>query len=512
MSNARKTILIVEDLRIVAKDLQRMLTSLGYDVPRTAASAEAALQAAGEHPPDLILMDIRLHGGVDGIEAARLLRERFDVPIVYLTAHADDAIVSRARLTEPYGYLVKPVKPDELRSAIEVALYKHEMHARLELADRMASLGAMAAGVCHEINNPLTFVLGNLEIALHQVARCKDPGLRAELTRLLDTCLKGSQRVSQIVADLRTFSRPAAHGPGLVELREVLAWAVQVTTPTTRERARVINQVEPVPAVLADETRLGQVFVNLIINAAHAIPEGSPARNEIRLHAYTDETGWAVIDVSDTGSGMSPEVLRRIFEPFFTTKRTSAGTGLGLSICHGIVVSLGGEIQVTSSPERGSRFRVRLPPAPPGAGMSATKREPTNAAPREPSGRILVVDDEAFIRALSVDVLREDGHDVLECETAEEALTALRAGERPDVILTDLMMPGMDGVAFFETLTRDLPALAARTVFISGGACSTRTTEFLRTTSAPCLEKPFTAAQLREQVERVLRQRQVLDN
>jgi signal transduction histidine kinase len=174
--------------------------------------------------------------------------------------------------------------------------------------------------------------------------------------------LTGSHRVSEIVRDLKTFSRGDEERRGPVDVHAVLDLCASMARSEIRHRARLVREYGSLPPVQANETRLGQVFLNLIVNAAQAIPEGSDVKDhEIRVTTWRDETGWAVIAVKDTGSGISPENLGRLFSPFFTTKPAGVGTGLGLSICHGIITGMGGRITVESELGRGTVFRVFLP-------------------------------------------------------------------------------------------------------------------------------------------------------
>jgi len=238
---------------------------------------------------------------------------------------------------------------------------------RLVHAEKMAAVGTLAAGVGHEINNPLAFIISNLNFASEEVreaSRQEGKGERwGEVEQALGEALQGADRVRRIVQDLRTFSRLAPTHRGRVELHAVLDSALSVADGQIRPRARVVKDYGAVPPVLVDEKRLGQVFLNLLMNAAQAIPEGHPQANELRVTTRQDERGRAVVSVRDTGTGITPEVLPRIFEPFFTTKPVGVGTGLGLSICHTYVQAMGGEIRVQSELGHGATFEVVLPPA-----------------------------------------------------------------------------------------------------------------------------------------------------
>jgi two-component system, NtrC family, sensor kinase len=226
-------------------------------------------------------------------------------------------------------------------------------------------VGTLAAGVAHEINNPLAFVLSNLSFLKEEcqlLARDIPRERLREMEDVLRETRQGAERVRHIVRDLRTLSRDEGEHLSEVDVCEVIESSLGLVRNELRHRARVVKDLEPVPKVRASEGRLGQVLLNLLINALHALPSGMPNQNEVRVRVRA-LSGQVVIEVRDTGCGISPEVRDRIFDPFFTTKPVGMGTGLGLSICHGIVTSLGGEISVESELGRGSTFRIALPVA-----------------------------------------------------------------------------------------------------------------------------------------------------
>ena len=256
---------------------------------------------------------------------------------------------------------------------------RKQMQARLLLADRLASVGTLAAGVAHEINNPLAFVLSNLGFLEEECQMLRDELPRERLNEMEDVLREtkqGAERVRHIVRDLRTLSRDEGEQLCDVDVRGVIESSLGLVRHELRHRARLEKELEPVPLVRASEGRLGQVLLNLLINAAHAIPDGRPGENEVRVRLRAI-AGRVVIEVKDTGSGISSEVRNRIFDPFFTTKPVGQGTGLGLSICHGIVTSMGGDITVESEVGRGSTFRITLPIAQSSPGDT----EPGDAVP-----------------------------------------------------------------------------------------------------------------------------------
>ena len=236
---------------------------------------------------------------------------------------------------------------------------RNELRTRLLLADRLASMGVLAAGVAHEINNPLTFIMGNLAYLAGELEGATDEPSR-EMLQVVDEAQQGAERVCRIVRELRVFARGDDDSIGPMDVRETLDQAIVMAQNEIRHKARLVKSYEDIPLIHANAGKLGQVFLNLLVNAAHALPSGSAAYNEIRVRCFQAEDD-VLVEVEDTGPGISHELIERIFEPFFTTKPIGEGTGLGLAICHGIVTGLGGTIDVTSEPGVGSTFRVTMP-------------------------------------------------------------------------------------------------------------------------------------------------------
>jgi signal transduction histidine kinase len=608
------TVLIVEDEPIVAKDLQQMLRGVGYDAFAIASSADEAIRRASERCPDLVLMDIRIKGARDGIQTAEILRNQFGVSIVYLTAYADDATIERAARTEPYGYLLKPVKPAELRSVLEIALYKRKvdkslrdrerwfaaalravhdavvtvdlagkvsylnpaaeallgcsanevigkaasevlaladresivpestklqggatsggsdtaqvmvlrnfaesrrLQRQLELSDRLNSLGTMAAGTAHELNNPLTVIMVNSGMIGEELRQLRaimnstpgsEPfrGRMATIETSLGDLQAAASRMVRIVGDLRAFARPKEDGPERIDLRRCIEWSIRATAHEFHHRAQVRTKIAPAPEVIGEASRIEQVLVNLLVNAAHAISPGNADANEVRVALRAAEDGRALMEVSDSGEGIAPDVMQRIFEPFFTTKVPGVGTGLGLPICKGIVNAMGGEISVSSKPGAGTTISVLLNPAPPVE--RATESDAPLAQATVIHGRILIIDDEVtLLRALRT-ILEGDGHEVVGVDNAHDALELLARGEAFDLVLSDVMMPMMTGVEFYEQLRAHQPSLASKVVFMTGGAITPKVEEFLNSVLNARLEKPFKIAQLEAAVQHGLRQ------
>ncbi|MEW5774969.1 MAG: ATP-binding protein [Thermodesulfobacteriota bacterium] len=369
MSSA--SILVVEDEPLIAQDLIRSLDILGYAVAGAVPTGEEAVEAARRLRPDLVLMDIMLAGEMDGARAAALIREQQDLPVIFITAYTDDATLDRVKSAAPYGYLVKPFDRTLLRVAIETALSRRETEARLAESERrlaharkMEAVGVLAGGLAHDFNNILSAIIGYSEMALGKLPDA-DP-----VRRMVNRIHVAGLRARNLVELLLAFSRPGTgEAKGRADLAEVAAEALQLLAPSLDAavdlRADLGQGRFP---VAADPTRLHQVVMNLLTNAAEAVRGGGRlsvtlARESGNGGAAGGGADWVRLEVADTGPGMEAEVLERIFDPFFTTKRPGQGTGMGLAVVHGVVRSLGGRVDVDSSPGQGARFTVRLPAA-----------------------------------------------------------------------------------------------------------------------------------------------------
>ena len=378
---------------------------------------------------------------------------------------------------------------------------KRKLQAQLMVADRMASVGLLAAGVAHEINNPLSAAIANLDLALRDASGLSVASdAAAELCAELEDAREAAERVRAIVLDLKIFSRSKDEELHPVDVLRVLESSARIAWNEIRLRARLVKRFEAIPPVHANEARLGQLFLNLIVNAAQAIPEGRADENEIVLVARTAPDGRVSIEIRDTGVGMPPNIVKQLFTPFFTTKPIGVGTGLGLSICHRIVSAVGGEITVESEVGKGTTFRVHLP----------ASSEPLPEAPvvshipaSAKRARVLVVDDEDMVRAAIRRALSRH-HEVSATSSAIEALELLNAGERFDLILCDLMMPHMTGMDLHAELARTLPDQACRMVFLTGGAFTEVARQFLEQTENRWLEKPFDLDALRTLADRAV--------
>ena len=637
------TVLVVEDEMLVAHALAALLRTNGHDVTACVTSGEAAVASVESRPPDLVLMDIHLQGAVDGIEAARRIRARGDIPIVFLTAYADRDHLERAKLSGPHAYLLKPYADRELLTTIEVVANKHRLEAevrtreqwlsttlrsigdgviavtpelrveflnavaeqltgwrsdeakgrpvdevlplfseatrqrvrlpiadairdrsvlhtgvgragvillprdgaerliedsvapiidgdralggvvvfrdvteqrfiesRLALAERVSSLVTVTAGLGHEINNPLSATYANLDLVresvlpqlrdqLERVAHA-DPGtLReaaaaamascGELADMMDDAMFGASRIRDIVGILSSFARPGQDRE-LVSLIDVIDSARKLAANELSLRGSVITDFRAAPLVLGHAGQLCQVVTQLLLNAAQSMDHlSTPGAIRIVVDVVEDR---AVVEVSDLGRGIPPEIMVRIFEPFFTTKPVGLARGLGLAIVQALVSAHHGEVTVSSRVGSGTTVRVLLPRIEPardarsGAALTVSTRR----------GRILLVDDEPVVlRALRRFIVRF--HDVDIATSGAEALARI-AADTYDLIISDLMMPGMTGAELHHALHERAPDLANQMLFTTGGAFTKETRDFVIEMGERVLAKPMTPEELHE--------------
>jgi signal transduction histidine kinase len=497
-ANRPLRVLIVEDnpddYTLLVKELLRG----GYEpLHRRVENREDMLAALAESSWDIVLTDWSLPR-FSALEALRVVREtNDDLPCIIVSGTIGDEIAVEALRNGARDFVVKDrmarLVPAITRELREVALRQERkrIQEQLVISDRMVSIGMLAAGVAHEINNPLAVVLSNIELAVSELETLQGSSDVTSIIEEMTDANAAAQRIRDIVRDLKLFSRASDDASGPVDVHRVLESTLRMAWNEIRHRARLRRELQSVPFVEANESRLGQVFLNLVINAAQSLPDGHADQNEIVIATRVGEDGRVVVEIRDTGSGMSPEVKKRLFTPFFTTKPIGVGTGLGLSIVHRIVTALGGELGVDSELGRGTTFRVHLP-------VSARRPEPSiparTIAPVR-RGRILIVDDErlvanAFSRALRME------HDVVVRNRGREVLEMLEAGERFDAIVCDLMMPEMTGIQLYEAVTKLAPEQAKAMIFVSGGAFTSEARVFLDRVANPRLEKPFRLATL----------------
>ena len=511
LPRTRLRVLHVEDSEDDSALIMRELRKGGFEASWERVDTQAAFKNALRTKDwDVIISDYALprYNGLTALADTREVGK--DIPFILVSGTIGEAVAVNAMRAGAQDYVLKDslgrlplavgreVREAELRAA------QRKMSEQLAISERMASAGMLAAGVAHEINNPLAVIMVNLDLMtglLGQIA----PDVRAGVVRGLEGRLKeideplrdareAVERVRGIVRDVKLFSRSQDEERSAVDVRSVIESSIRMAWNEIRHRAQLIKEYGDVPMVDSNEARLGQILLNLLVNAAQAMPEGNADRNQIRVLTKTARSGRVVIEVRDTGVGIPKEILSRIFDPFFTTKPVGVGTGLGLSLCHRMVSDLGGEISVESEVGKGTTFRVTLPVA------TGEPRARIPSRPAEEPGRrarVLVVDDEAAIgRALARSLGRY--HDVVTVTSGKEALARIASGERFDTILSDLMMPEVTGMEIYEELSQAAPDQAKRIIFMTGGTFTDRAREFLDNVPNARLEKPFEVANVLE--------------
>ena len=617
---------IVEDEFIVALDIKGFLERSGYSIAGMYSSGEDLLREFAQISPDIVLMDIKIRGEIDGVETARLVYERFRVPVVLLTAFADDETIARAKITQPFGYIIKPFDERELKTAIEIALYRASMERRLResearyrnlfyegisanfladreglvteankafriligigteaplpaldalvpdraalsafldmvasgrklelaelpfrsldgrdlivlanavlvydsegaisgmqgelidaterrkleerlfLAQKMEASGKLAGGIAHDFNNILTAIIGYSNLLADELpegapARNDVEGIR-----------KAADRASNLTRRLLAFSRRQPFSPRPLDLNAGVQDVERLLRRILPENVILTLRLFPTATtIIADPAQIEQILLNLAFNAKDAMSSGgelviSTSSESLRspravgLDTLAPGT-YAVLCVADTGTGIAAEIIDKVFEPFFTTKPREQGTGLGLSTVYGIARQLGGAVDVASKLGEGTRFCVWLPYAAPVDNRDEAKPDET-IWPQAPAAEILFVDDDEAVRSLASRILVKGGHRVLTAANAGEALLIAESyGPSIDLLVTDTVMPFMDGRSLARRLSSTLPALCV--LFISGHTSP----ETEKEGAGHFLAKPFSEAELIQAVSAAL--------
>jgi signal transduction histidine kinase len=540
MDRARVRLLLidgVEDDDSLVRQRLSHIAPFSFDL-EVAGTIELGILMLARHEHDICLLDFDLIAD-QGLDLAALLRgPGAEIPMVLLRGDAPLDIeptgtldfIDKADMKTPLFERViryaidrcramSALKQTEmrLRALIErtpeaSVIQDRTAQARLMLSDRLSSVGTLAAGISHEINNPLAYVLSNVSFAKDELSRLADEvatapsanieSMRGKLSQVMDALVdanQGAERVQSIVRDLRSFSRAEEDRRGPVDVHRVLEVAITVARSEVRRRAQLVTEYQPdLPEIDANEGRLAQVFINVLLNAAHAIPEGNPRDEWVRIITREGDQRRVVVEITDTGVGMAADVRARAFDPFFTTKPIGVGTGLGLFVCHSIVSSIGGIIAVDSAPGRGSTFRIEFP----SRASQAMQAAPMVRSTPPRRGTLLIVDDEPLVCSSLKRSLTRD-YEVKTVHSARAALDLIEGGEQFDLILCDLMMPEMSGMDLYYELGRRHSVARDRMVFFTGGAFTARAREFLNAVPNARLEKPADIGQIRA----LLRQR-----
>ncbi|WP_428267898.1 hybrid sensor histidine kinase/response regulator [Haliangium sp.] len=434
-----------------------------------------------------------------------------------------DGAVAKVQAGEVWtGRMVSCTKSDENR-ALEVTIspmrdeagevtgfvtVKRDMGERETLqrqlmeSERLSTVGQLVAGIAHEINNPLSLILADADFLREQVEKLGvgvQDSVRTDLQASITEIQQGVEHIRGVVRDLGAFARSPEESAGPVDVRAVIDSTLSLLGNEIRHRARLVRRYGEVPPTWAKRSRLGQVFLNLILNAVQAIPVGAAQHHQIRVVTRVTRAGLILVEISDTGAGIPPEVLPRLFDPFFATRVLDQDVGLRIAVSHSIVTSMGGDLAVHSIPDHGTTFIVSLPVSKAREERPDTEKHAVDADGR--GRRVLVIDDEPAVLRVIRRMLKD--YDVTTCLGGQEALDHLLHGNF-DLVLCDLMMPEYTGMDLYERTSTERPDMVERFLFVTGGAFTRQTETFLRKVSKEALGKPFTTAQLRQAVSKRL--------
>lgn len=482
-------VLLVED-NVGDAELVRVLLRgaplLDVEVEVEQTLRDALTRLTKEGPElDVILTDLNLPDS-DGMRTLRkLLKTECEAPVVVFTG-GDPALGQHAIREGAQDFVRKGSDGDTLARVLRFAVLRAdhqrtvvEYERRLIHSDRLAALGQLAAGVSHEINNPASYIGTNLDQLRELVVRIRAGDLRGEALKaaademitMIDDSREGFRHIKAITRDLRSFARVSRDAVELTDVNEAVRSAVNLTGVQLRHVARLELDLDDISPIPAERAKIVQIFVNLLINAAQAIAEQGTRGHRIGVRSRREEEA-IVVEVSDDGPGIPPEVCGRIFEPFYTTKPADRGTGLGLAVCRDCVEVHHGTIEVESEPGQGTTFRVTLP-LDTGLQVASVPSPRATGAFSPERARVLLVDDDRMVRR---SLKRSLAHhcDVVEAQGGADAIQMLAEDDAFDVVLCDLMMPDVDGAEVLAWLEAERPSLVPRVIFISGGAFTAR--------------------------------------
>jgi signal transduction histidine kinase len=523
---ARDRILVVEDDDVVREAMAPLLEEQGYEVSAVENGREALRRLQTAHLPDLIVLDLRMPV-MNGWEFRTIQKDDpllGHIPIVAVSA--DDS--AQAAAISADAFLRKPIDTEELLTTVRGLLRENKQSTSARLPDTsvpdiewIASLGRLAANIGHEINNPLAIVTLNLTHSLEALrptmrspraflSKSPLPEVDIELddlkarvldvTEMLKDCQIGGERIRDIVRSLQSLSHEDEEARLILDVHELIEQSVSQAWNQIRPRARVIRCFGRVPSLRGNSGTLGRVFLNLLVNAAQSIPEGHPERNEIRVSTYVcpgEDRAELVVEIRDSGEGITPEIVPKVFEPFFTTKVTGKSAGLGLSVSLQTVSDHGGRMTLESTPGKGTVFRVFLPvaesPALPRTVVASTGRTERSR------GRILIIDNEPVVGRIIASELKSE-HDVVVVLSVSEGVARLEHGETFDLVLCDIDMPGLGGPDLHAAIAERWPDLLTGLVFMTDDDTTSENLGFMDRLHMWTVPKPLKIERLKELV------------
>ena len=497
MKTANIRVLLVEDDEddyVLIKDLLSEIPGKKFDLEWT-NDYDTGIDAIEAKRHDVCLLDYRL-GERSGLDLLRqALVNECMIPVIVLTGQDDQTVDLEAMRIGASDYLVKgQIDSTMLDRSIRYAISHKEMECHILESSRLASIGKLAAGMAHEINNPLTIVLG-----LSQLLMAKN--LPESISQDLTIISSEAQRAAKIVKNLLLFARKTDPEMQYLDVASILHRAQELKSSDFKaNNIMVINNVPPtLPPTMVDEQQLMQVFINILTNAEQECFE-SHGGGQLCLKA-TSTPDWIKISISDDGPGLSPDNFDVIFEPFYSTKDVGKGTGLGLSICYGIVRQHGGELWAEGEPGNGATFHVQIPIVVPEGTTATPALEPETVSAL--SKHLLIVDDEPQIGKLLVRYLEMEHYTVDLADSCADAVRKLTSTDY-DCILLDLKMPGMNGKELFHHIKSSDQKTAKKVTFITGDTSDQHTHDFITGLNNPVVLKPFQLDDICRQVQKMV--------
>jgi signal transduction histidine kinase len=540
-------VLVVEDERVVALYLRQQLSRLGYEVPFMATKGPQALEAIELHKPDVVLMDIHIEGDMDGIDTASRIPQHLRIPVIYLTAYSEESTLERARVTKPYGYLLKPFSERELHATIQMAIERHRADDRvtqqadklrltvaereeelaasakeverqneqrlkaehaLRQAQKMEAVGQLTGGLAHDFNNLMHVVVGNLEVIARTLATDPD-----RTRRCADSALQAARRAVMVTQRLLAFASLQPLAPKPINVNGLVSGMSDLLHRTLEESIGVKTVLgSGIWMVEVDPNQLESAVLNLVVNARDAMQ--GVGRLTIETHnTMLDRNSmqgtpdvipgeYVSLAVTDSGCGMEQSVIERAVEPFFTTKEVGKGTGLGLSQVYGFTKQSGGYLKIHSTVGQGTSVEIFLPRF---IGEASAEAQSNGWTPVKSVGNetILIVEDDDDVRLFSVEILRELGYRVLEAEDGPTAIGLIRNDESIDLLFTDVVLPGgLNGAALAAEALAIRPTLAV--LYTSGYDRNAISNHGRLAAGVELITKPFSYDALTSRVRQIL--------